>query len=228
MRAKRLQAFMSANAAVDGDLWLTAAAMLLVTLLSSAAFLAPQSSLLYLAFINLLLLVHGLIKRGDIRGIIRYIVLQLGFTLLLYALIHGGKQMNQGAWAVARMLLALLPGWWLTVVIKPQLIGVVLAKVMPAQWAFVVAASINLLPFMTNELRDIYQLQLLRGARIAPRQLLNPLNWYELAYCVIFPLFVQLLKLAQQTATAARSRHFGSQPQVTYWREPRSPHDTDR
>ncbi|MGE4262313.1 energy-coupling factor transporter transmembrane component T [Shewanella sp.] len=224
MWAKRRQPLQSKISSVNdaSGLWLAASAMLMVTLLSSAAFLAPQSALLYLALTNVLLLVHGLLCRGNIGGILRYIVLQLGFTLLLYVVIHGGQQLHQGAWAVARLLLALLPGWWLTVVIKPQWIGEVLAKIMPAKWAFVVAASINLLPYMTSELRDIYQLQLLRGARIAPRQLLNPLNWYELAYCVIFPLFVQLLKLAQQTATAARSRHFGSHPQPTHWRDPRS------
>ncbi|MEL4417191.1 energy-coupling factor transporter transmembrane component T [Shewanella algae] len=205
-------------------LWGSATALFLVVTLSSAAFLLPQAQLPWLAAINLILVVHGMLQRGAIGGVIRFVLLQLGFTLGLYALMHGGEQLGQGTLAVARITLALLPGWWLSVTVRPERIGEVLCLVMPAKWAFVVAASIGLLPFMTQEIAEIYQLQRLRGARIAPKQLLNPRNWPELAYCVLFPLLIQLLKLAKQMALAAKSRHFGHTSKPTHWQDNRSEH----
>ncbi|KFZ37587.1 cobalt ABC transporter permease [Shewanella mangrovi] len=200
------------------SLWFAGTAMVLALLLSSAAFFVPQVYLPWLAGIDALLVLHGVINKGNLGGLLRYILLQLLFTMVLYLAIHGGNQVGQGVMAVARILLALLPGWWLTSTVSAEAIGELLSKVMPSKWAFVIVASINLLPFMVNEAREIYQLQLLRGARISPKQLLNPRNWSELCYCVLFPLLVQLLKLAQQTATAARARHFGHKSRRTHWR----------
>ncbi|QSX35369.1 cobalt ABC transporter permease [Shewanella avicenniae] len=199
--------------------------MLLALLLSSAAFFLPDAQLPWLVLVNALLVLHGVINKGRISGLIRYIAMQLVFTVVLYLAIHGGNQVGQGLLAVARIFLAVVPGWWLTHSVSGEAIGELLSKFMPSKWAFVAVASLNLLPFMMNEAREIYQLQLLRGARIAPKQLLNPRNWSELCYCVLFPLLVQLLKLAQQTAIAARARHFGHKLRRTHWRLARSKHD---
>ena len=206
-------------------LWFSGLAMLLALCLSSAAFFAPLSVLPWLASIELALLVHGMINQGRISGLVRYIVLQLLFTIVLYLAIHGGQKVSEGIMAVARILLAILPGWWLTNTVSTEAIGALLSKIMPNKWAFVVVASINLLPYMANEVREIYQLQRLRGARIAPKQLLNPRNWGEFSYCVIFPLLIQLLKLSRQTAVAAKARHFGLKVKRTLWQGQRSDHE---
>lgn len=207
------------------SLWLSTLAMVSALALSSAAFFAPSHFLPWLAGIELVLLVHGMLNKGKISGVVRYIVLQLLFTMALYLAIHGGNKVSEGILAVARILLAIVPGWWLTNTVSTEAIGAILSKVMPTKWAFVVVASINLLPYMANEVREIYQLQRLRGARIAPKQLLNPRNWGEFSYCVIFPLLVQLLKLARQTAVAAQARHFGYHAKRTLWPSQRSEHD---
>ncbi len=62
----------------------------------------------------------------------------------------------------------------LSVTVRPERIGEVLCLVMPAKWAFVVAASIGLLPFMTQEIAEIYQLQRLRGAELRPSNCSTP------------------------------------------------------
>lgn len=207
------------------SLWFSAAAMLFALMLSSSAFFAPTNFLPWLAGIELVLLVHGMLNQGKISGVVRYIVLQMLFTMVLYLAIHGGQKVSEGMLAVARILLAIVPGWWLTNTVSTEAIGAILSKLMPTKWAFVVVASINLLPYMANEAREIYQLQRLRGARIAPKQLLNPRNWGEFSYCVVFPLLIQLLKLARQTAVAAKARHFGYRAKRTLWPSQRSEHD---
>ncbi|MCH1919886.1 energy-coupling factor transporter transmembrane protein EcfT [Shewanella sp. A3A] len=216
---------LSSTPASIRSLWLSALAMLLALALSSAAFFAPTHFLPWLAGIELVLLVHGMLNQGKISGLVRYIVLQLLFTIVLYLAIHGGNKVSEGVLAVARIFLAIVPGWWLTNTVSTEAIGAILGKMMPNKWAFVVVASINLLPYMVNEVREIYQLQRLRGARIAPKQLLNPRSWGEFSYCVIFPLLIQLLKLARQIAVAAKARHFGYHAKRTLWPSQRSEHD---
>lgn len=199
---------------------LVALALVLVTVLSGLAFMAADDSLMCLAIINLLLIVHGILNQGSISGLLKFFTVQLALTLALYWLIHGESKLLDGALVVFRIMLAVIPGWWLTVVCDPQRIGEVLAWIMPHKWAFVVSASISLLPFMGREVKEIYQIQIMRGARITPKHLRNPKNWPELIYCVLLPTLIQLLKLSQQMATSATNRHFSQRIKPVYWRNP--------
>lgn len=83
---------------LDLGLWGSATALFLVVTLSSAAFLLPQAQLPWLAAINLILVVHGMLQRGAIGGVIRFVLLQLGFTLGLYALMHGASSWDKAPW----------------------------------------------------------------------------------------------------------------------------------
>ena len=197
-----------------------AVALVLATVLSGLAFMAADDSLLCLTIINLILIVHGMLNRGSIVGLIKFFSVQLILTLVLYWFIHGESKLVDGALVVFRIMLAVIPGWWLTVTCEPQRIGEVLAWIMPHKWAFVVSASISLLPFMGQEIKEIYQIQIMRGARISPKHLRNPKNWPELIYCVLLPTLIQLLKLSQQMATAATNRHFSQRTKPVYWRSP--------
>ncbi|MCH1929860.1 energy-coupling factor transporter transmembrane protein EcfT [Shewanella sp. A25] len=198
-----------------------ALALLFVCVLSACAFVLSAESLIALAGINALLVAHGLIRRGSIAGVVKLGVIQLAITLSLYFVLYGGTHLAQGAVVVARIILATIPGWWLCITVAPERIGEVLSSFLPTKWAFVVAASLSLLPYMASEIREIYQIQCLRGARITPKALRNPKNWAELVYCVLFPVLIQLLKLSRQMAIAAQSRHFGQRQRVTHWHSPR-------
>ncbi|MGL4475237.1 MAG: energy-coupling factor transporter transmembrane component T [Shewanella sp.] len=202
-----------------------ALSLLLVCVLSACAFLLPTALLWPLAVINGLLVIHGLLRRASIWGLIKLAMVQLGITLSLYLLLYGSSQLTQGALVVARIMLATIPGWWLCITAAPERIGAVLSGFLPTKWAFVVAASLHLLPYMANEIREIYQIQCLRGARITPKALRHPKNWSELVYCVLFPVLIQLLKLSRQMAIAAQTRHFGVSAQPTHWPSPRDNHD---
>lgn len=199
--------------------YVTAVSLLLVLVLSSSAFFVSDTYLPVLCIFSGILVLHGLLLRGNISVIGRVFMVQLVITMSLYYLLHGRSLMAQGLMAVLRILLAFIPGWWLSVSTTPEKIAQVLTWVLPAKWAFVIGASIGLLPFMTRELREIYQVQCLRGARITPKALRDPRNWQELMTCVVFPLLIQLFKLSRQMAIAAQLRYYGKTNKPTHWQE---------
>ncbi len=204
---------------------LCASSLLLVCVLSACAFVLPAALLLPLAGLNGLLVIHGLLRHGSIWGVLKLGLVQLSITLSLYLILYGVEHLAQGAVVVARIILATIPGWWLCLTAAPERIGEVLSAFLPTKWAFVVAASLSLLPYMADEIREIYQIQCLRGARITPKALRNPKNWSELVYCVLFPVLIQLLKLSRQMAVAAQCRHFGLAQRPTHWHSPRDKND---
>ncbi|MGX9462179.1 energy-coupling factor transporter transmembrane component T [Shewanella sp. A14] len=224
MKSKRLKfriPWLSGLGFEQRDTAICAMSLILVCVLSACAFVLPASLLVFLAGINALLVIHGLICRGNIYGVIRFGLIQLIFTLSLYLMLYGTASLVQGSVVVARILLATIPSWWLCITVASERIGQVLSAFLPRKWAFVVAASLSLLPYMLEEIREIYQIQCLRGARITPKALRNPKNWPELVYCVLFPVLILLLKLSHQMAVAAKSRHFGQYQQPTHWHSPR-------
>ncbi len=192
-------------------------ALILSLLLASCAFFVPSSALWILVSINAGLIAHGLVLKKKITMLLRLAAVQFITTMGLYYLFYGESQLLDGAVVVLRVLLAMLPGWWLSSTQSPERLGEVLSWLLPHKWAFVIAASLSLLPFMSQELKEIYQIQCMRGARITPKALRNPKNWPEFIYCVLLPLLIQLLKLSKQMALSARLRHFGSRDSVTHW-----------
>ncbi|GIU30823.1 energy-coupling factor transporter transmembrane component T [Shewanella sp. MBTL60-007] len=198
-----------------------ALALLLSLVLSSSAFFLPASALGALIIIDLLLVIHGLYLKNKITALLKVAAAQLALTLPLYYLLHGEAQLFDGVIVVLRVFLAMLPGWWLSSTQSPERLGEVLSWGLPAKWAFVIAASIGLLPYMMQETKEIYAIQCLRGANITPKALRNPKNWPELVYCVLLPVLIQLLKLSKQMAKAAKLRHFGKVNKPTHWPTPR-------
>lgn len=192
-------------------------ALLLSLLLASSAFFVPSSVLWILVSINAGLIAHGLLLKKKITMLLRLAAVQFITTMGLYYLFYGESQLLDGAVVVLRVLLAMLPGWWLSSTQSPERLGEVLSWLLPHKWAFVIAASLSLLPFMSQELKEIYQIQCMRGARITPKALRNPSNWPEFIYCVLLPLLIQLLKLSKQMALSAKLRHFGRGDHVTHW-----------
>ena len=194
-----------------------ALALLLSLLLSSSAFFIPTSQLWLLVLINCGLMVHGLLLKHKITLLLRLAAVQFATTMGLYYLFSGESQLMEAAVVVLRVVLAMLPGWGLSNTQSPERLGEVLSWLLPHKWAFVIAASLSLLPFMSRELKEIYQIQCMRGARISAKALRNPRNWPEFIYCVLLPLLIQLLKLSQQMALAAKLRHFARGNKVTHW-----------
>jgi energy-coupling factor transport system permease protein len=191
--------------------------MLFCFSLSSCAFFITTHLLSPLILVNAVLLIHGYFLGGKFKGLLLLFITQLAITVSLYLLLHGVERVSEGVIAVVRILLAIVPGWWLAITCASHRIGEVLSWFLPYKWAFVMAASFSLLPHISRELKDIYQMQVMRGARITAKDLCRPTNWGELIYCVLYPLLILLLKLSKQMALAAQLRRFGQHRKPTHW-----------
>ncbi|QYK05407.1 energy-coupling factor transporter transmembrane protein EcfT [Shewanella zhangzhouensis] len=160
------------------------------------------------------------------RPLVLLFVWQWLLTSAIYGLFWGSERLGEAALVALRLLLAFLPPWYLAIRFAPERLGAFFANWLSPRWAFVLSASINALPFVLSEARDIYRLQRLRGARIGAKDLVNPLNWQELVHTVISPLLIELLKLSRRQALAAKSRGFGQSANPSHWPH-RGKHDED-
>ncbi|WP_153916453.1 energy-coupling factor transporter transmembrane component T [Shewanella sp. TC10] len=198
-------------------LWLCALAILFSIALSSSAFLVTAQQLSYLVAINLVLVFHAWCCNARLKPLFKLFAIQSAITLGLYYLFYGSERLIEALVVVLRIILVMLPSWWLASTQTAHHMSRVLCLILPSKWAFVVTTSIKLLPYITQEVRDIYHIQCLRGARITAKDLINPLNWTELVRCVLFPLLIQLLSLSKHIAKSAQQRHFDKNRKHTHW-----------
>ncbi|WP_285164919.1 energy-coupling factor transporter transmembrane component T [Shewanella goraebulensis] len=197
--------------------WICGLAIIFSIALSSSAFLVPTEQLVYLVLTNLGLLIHAWFRKARLKPLLKLFVIQSVMTVGLYFLFYGSVRVIEAMIVVLRIILVMLPSWWLASTQTAQHMSQILCLLLPNKWAFVITTSIKLLPFITQEVRDIYHIQCLRGAHIAPKNLVNPFNWAELIRCVLFPLLIQLLSLSKHIAKSAQQRHFDKHSKHTHW-----------
>lgn len=154
----------------------------------------------------------------DLWRDIRFFVFQAGIIIGLYCLIHGAEK---GLWPGVRtsvqIILFYIPG---AVLLRTTRTGDMmrgLRKVVPYRLSFLVFVSIRFVPFFLREMEDIMAAQRLRGARLLPRQLVDPRNWGDLFHCLLLPLMVRALKTAEDVSLSAEARGFGAQDQRTFY-----------
>ncbi|MBV7316033.1 energy-coupling factor transporter transmembrane protein EcfT [Shewanella sp. NIFS-20-20] len=188
--------------------------------LSILAFMAPEAGLVPLTIISTGLL-WQVRSAGGWRGLVQLFLVQMLLTQALYVLLYGPQLWWQASVIVWRLMLALVPGWWLAHRYAPEQTGAVFAKCLPRQWAFVLSAALSMLPYIACEAKEIWQIQRLRGAKVSLKHLRHPRHWREFFQCVLFPLLIALLKLARESADAAHCRHFHSHHQAKhqYWQQ---------
>jgi energy-coupling factor transporter transmembrane protein EcfT len=154
----------------------------------------------------------------DLWRDIRFFVFQAVIVICLYCL-HSG--LSKGLWPGIRtsvqVILFYIPGAVLlrTTSTADMMRG--LRRVVPYRISFLVFVSIRFVPFFLRELDEIMTAQRLRGARILPRQLLDPRNWGDLFHCILLPLMVRAIKTAEDVSLSAEAREFGIRKQRTYF-----------
>jgi energy-coupling factor transport system permease protein len=157
-----------------------------------------------------------------LRRTLYLFVWQSAVLLTLYMIRFGPAE---GVWPALRsswqLLLAFLPGVAMLHGTPQAEIARILSWVLPHRTAFALSVSLKFVPLLLREIGMIYEAQVLRGARILPRDLLRPRNWPDLLHCLIAPAVVQAMVLAQNIALAARAREFGRHPRRTSWPEER-------
>ncbi len=148
----------------------------------------------------------------------RFFVFQAAIVIGLYCLTNG---VEKGLWPGVRtsvqIILFYIPG---AVLLRTTRTGDMmrgLRKIVPYRLSFLVFVSIRFVPFFLRELDDIMAAQRLRGARLLPRQIVNPRNWGDLFHCLLVPLMVRALKTADDVSLSAEARGFGAQDQRTFF-----------
>ncbi len=116
-----------------------------------------------------------------------------------------------------QLALAFLPGMVFVKIVPGDRIVRMLSDILPYRIAFIIATCLNFLPLLLAEIKSIHEGQVLRGAKILPKDLLNPLNWQDVIYCLVVPVMIQTMNLSAQIALAAKARDFGIAGKRTSW-----------
>ncbi|MFZ0447989.1 MAG: energy-coupling factor transporter transmembrane component T [Desulfatiglandaceae bacterium] len=162
-----------------------------------------------LLLLNLLFYFAAGLKWHDLWRDTRWFLVQILIVAGLYVIRYG---VQDGLWlgvqVGSRILLFFLPGAILFRTTTGSRMTECLRKVLPARLAFVISTSLRFVPLFARELGEIGRMQRLRGARIGPRQLMNPRNWNDALQSVFIPLMVRVLKTAENASLAAEARGF--------------------
>ncbi len=187
------------------------------TLLSGLAVGVRGPGLLALLFVTLAYYFSARLTPADLWRDCRFFLYQAALIIALYCLKHGGSEgLWPGVGASVQIILFFLPGAVLLRTTRTRDVMAGLRRVVPYRLSFLVFVSVRFVPFFLREMEEIAVAQRLRGARLLPRQLLNPGNWPDLVNCLLLPLMVRALKTAEEVARSAEARGFGSRPERTF------------
>jgi len=194
-------------------------ALTLCFVLSLAAVIAHSASvLLFLSLADGVFLYLCRINRHSLWRAGKIFLWQSTLVTGLYLLRFGvAAGLGPGLLISWKLVLAFTPGLALAQGIPQNGIEKAMARILPQRMAFALSMSIKFLPLLTREIRAVYEAQVLRGARILPRDLWRWRNWSDFFHCLIAPSVVQAMLLAENIAQAARSREFGRYPRRTIW-----------
>ena len=116
-----------------------------------------------------------------------------------------------------QLFLAFLPGLIFVETTPQPRIVMALSYILPPMTAFVMATCLKFLPLLLDDIRAIYEGQIMRGARIRLQDIVRPWNWPDVIHCLIVPAIIQSMKLAGDIALAAKARDFGVNTKRTCW-----------
>jgi energy-coupling factor transport system permease protein len=193
--------------------------LLIGALLSAAAILAQEPwSLAVVLALNGVYYFGARLTLHDLWKDTRYLLIQMMIIMGLYVIRYG---VPGGLWPGLRIALQIalffIPGvvFLRTTQASQMMRG--LSKILPYRLSFLVFTSFRFVPFFAREIREIAMAQTLRGARLAPRDLLNPWHWNDMFHCLMIPLLVRALKAADEVALSAEARGFGRRAERTYF-----------
>lgn len=194
--------------------------LLICLLLSALAFIVRSpEAVAVLASVNVLWFVLSGLPASLWLKLIKPFMAQSIVLLALYVLQQGYPAgLTSGLKISCQLLLTLVPGMVLLWSTSPSQLAQSVSRFLPAQAAFVLASSLHFFPLALADMTALYQVQVLKGARLSVRDLLCPWRWPDFVTCLIVPTVVQALALTAEIATAARARNFHN-GQRSYWQE---------
>ena len=188
-------------------------------LLSCGAFAARTPQLLGIVFLaNLMAFFFFRSRLSMLRGAGRILVIQTLVITTLHCLRFGvAEGLQPGLTTSLQLFLAFFPSAiFISTTPQSQMIGA-MELIMPSRAAFVAGTCLAFLPTLVRELISIYQAQILRGARILPKDLVRPQHWPDVASCLLVPAVIHCMVRAKQIATAAQARDYGITLKRTLW-----------
>lgn len=143
---------------------------------------------------------------GALRQDAFLVALQAPLVILVFLFRDGVGGFTPALLVSARLSLASVPGLLVQRTTRATDLAEVLSRVLPERVAFLLTMILRFLPLIARDAREIYSLQILRGAPVRTRDLLNPLNWREACHSLAIPLVIRTLHLADHVSVAARQR----------------------
>lgn len=135
----------------------------------------------------------------------------------LYCLRFSPDQWTNGLDVSFRLILVFLPGMLTVRLVPAAAFERILRRILPGNLAFVASCCLRFFPLLLGRIRIIHEAQVLRGARVLPRELLSPRNWPDAISCVGLPAILQSIELATEIADSARVRGFDMRARRTTW-----------
>ncbi len=177
-----------------------------------------SADLLWLTTINLALLFvfrSGFVFMWrEIKVFLWQTVIIVSLYILRFGLIEGFKPGVMISWQLS---LTYMPGViFVKTTPQPRIVETFTA-IAPYRAAFVMATCLKFIPLVLTEIRNIYEGQVFRGARILPGDLLNPRNWPDVVFCLVLPVIIRSMNLAEEITLAAKARNFGLKKKKTCW-----------
>lgn len=179
-------------------------------LLSAVAFMvrSPQAVAMLVSVNILWFVLCGLHLRLLVK-LVKPFVTQSIVLISLYVLQQGYPAgVSAGLQISCQLLLTLVPGMVLLWSSSPSQLAQSIGRFLPTQASFVLASSLHFFPLALADMTALYQVQVLKGARLSVRDLLCPWCWPDFITCLVVPTVVQALALTSEIAMAAKARNF--------------------
>jgi len=151
------------------------------------------------------------------RRLVLVFIWQVMLVMTLYLLRYGVQRLPDGALVSYRLILLVLPGVLLMKTTHHGDMARLLVRILPAKVGFVLSTCVFFFPTLWSVTVQTYESQVLRGARILPRELINPINMGTLVRVICLPAIVTSLALAKDIALAAHCRWYALHPDRTVW-----------
>jgi energy-coupling factor transport system permease protein len=148
----------------------------------------------------------------------RFFLVQSVIIIVLYILKFGWHSgFIPGLTLSVQFVFFLLPGIILSHSVSPAQTARSLSLILPHHLAFVLSVCIHFIHNLIEEMNEIYEAQILRGARISAKELCNPINWKDVVNGLIIPTIIYGFMMARQISIAAKAREFQLYQKRTFW-----------
>jgi len=142
----------------------------------------------------------------------RWLGIQAVIVFALTVIVNGTSASGAGIRTGLQIVLVFLP---MALVVRTTGVEAMLESLqrwLPDRLGFAVGATLRFVPFLARELGELVEMQRLRGARLAAREIWRPVAWRDWLACVAMPMTLRAIEVAEEAADAATIRGIAMTP----------------